>query len=110
MDPEKTKAVADWPIPCSVKEVQSFIRFVNFYHQFIKHFSQVACSLHNLTKKDVLFAWTEKQQEVFLKLKKHVCSAPILAMPLDKGKFRVSADALAFASGAELSQLQDGKW
>ena len=53
MDPVKVSGVAEWPIPQNKKEVQSFVRFVNFYQRFIKDFSHHACVLFNLTKKDV---------------------------------------------------------
>ena len=31
MDPIKVQGVAEWPIPGKLKEVQSFLGFVNFY-------------------------------------------------------------------------------
>jgi hypothetical protein len=31
MDPEKVKVNLDWPVPTSVKEIQSFLGFANFY-------------------------------------------------------------------------------
>src|SRR3979490_2488446 len=31
MDPVKVAGVHDWPIPCKVTEVRSFLRFINFY-------------------------------------------------------------------------------
>ncbi len=31
MDPVKVQGVMDWPQPAKVKDVQSFIGFVNFY-------------------------------------------------------------------------------
>ena len=36
MDPRKVGAVADWPTPKSVKEVQRFLGFTNFYRKFIR--------------------------------------------------------------------------
>jgi hypothetical protein len=39
MDPVKLKAVTNWPMLKKVKEVQSFLGFINFYRQFIKDFS-----------------------------------------------------------------------
>jgi Reverse transcriptase (RNA-dependent DNA polymerase) len=35
MDPAKIQAIEDWPVPRTVKEVQSFLSFANFYHCFI---------------------------------------------------------------------------
>jgi hypothetical protein len=31
MDPSKIQAIEDWPVPCTIKEVQSFLGFANFY-------------------------------------------------------------------------------
>ena len=31
MDPVKVACICDWPTPTSLTEVQSFVRFVNFY-------------------------------------------------------------------------------
>ena len=31
MDPEKIRSITEWPTLTSVKEVQSFLEFANFY-------------------------------------------------------------------------------
>ncbi len=48
MDPVKVQGVMDWLQPVKVKDVQSFIGFVNFYQRFIHNFSKIACPLHVL--------------------------------------------------------------
>ena len=55
MDKKKIKVVTSWPKLGSVKEVQSFLGFANFYRQFIKDYSKVAAPLTKLTKKDKEF-------------------------------------------------------
>ena len=52
-DPVKVSGIVEWPIPWNKKEVQCFIRFVNFYQRFTKDFSHHTCTLFNLTKKDL---------------------------------------------------------
>ena len=52
MDPVKVAGVTEWPTPTNRKEVQLFLRFVNFYHRFIEGFSHHAKPLFELTKKD----------------------------------------------------------
>ena len=45
MDPAKAAAILDWPIPKTVKEVQSFLGFSNFYKKFILHYSSLTSPL-----------------------------------------------------------------
>uniref|UniRef100_A0A9J8AVV9 ribonuclease H n=1 Tax=Cyprinus carpio carpio TaxID=630221 RepID=A0A9J8AVV9_CYPCA len=46
MDPEKVKAVVEWPSPDSRKALQRFLGFANFYRRFIRNFSQLAAPLN----------------------------------------------------------------
>ena len=50
-DPIKLKAILDWQSPKTVKQVQAFLGFRNFYKWFIWEYSQVVWPLTNLTKK-----------------------------------------------------------
>jgi Reverse transcriptase (RNA-dependent DNA polymerase) len=81
MDPTKLKGILDWPAPKTVKKVQSFIGFGNFYHRFVKGFFHLAHPLHDLLKKDKKFVWTEECQESFNQLKKQFTEEPVLMMP-----------------------------
>ena len=65
--------------------------------------------MHNLTGKKE-WKWENAQQESFDKLKEALTSTPVLRMPTDEGKYRVEADSSDFATGAVLSQEQEGKW
>jgi hypothetical protein len=111
MDPIKTQGVLNWPALMKVKEVQSFLGFVNFYCQFIQDFSEKACPLHTLTWKTKAWAWGPDEDRTFHALKEAVTSAPTLAFPADSGCFKLECDASNFATGAVLSQLQaDGEF
>ena len=104
MDPTKLQGIRDWPAPSTVKGVQSFLGFGNFYHRFIPHYSDLARPLHNLTKKDSLWKWTSIKQHAFDVLKSKFIEAPVLLLP-DKTKlFTIKSDASKFAMGAVLHQ------
>jgi hypothetical protein len=58
MNLEKVKAIVEWEKPTHLKEIQAFLRFVNFYKRFIKNFFIIAKSLVRLIKKNHLFSWS----------------------------------------------------
>ncbi len=104
-DPDKLKAVTQWPVPTSVKQLQRFLGFANFYRRFIKGFSSVAAPLSALTSSKVQFRWTPQANEAFLKLKELFTSTPILIQPDPQRPFVVEVDASDVGVGAVLSQL-----
>ena len=78
MDPEKVKTVQEWEVPRTLKELQSFLGFANFYRRFIKGYTRIARPLNKLSGKNKPFVWTSVQQKAFDALKKAFCSFPIL--------------------------------
>jgi hypothetical protein len=62
MNLEKIKAIVEWRKLTHLKEIQTFLRFVNFYKRFIKDFSKVVKFLVKLIRKDHLFSWTKNCQ------------------------------------------------
>ena len=49
----KIKAIKNWLILISVKEVRIFLRFVNYYKRIIVRFGDIITPLTNLIKKNV---------------------------------------------------------
>ena len=111
MDSRKTQAVRDWPVPKTVKEVQQFLGFANFYRRFIRGFSSVAAPISALTKKETApFGWTPDADQAFRRLKERFSTAPILTVPNPSLPFIVEVDASSVGIGAVLSQRSsDGK-
>src|SRR5260221_2595602 len=106
MDPTKVCRVMEWPTPTKVKEVQSFLGFVNFYQKFICDFSDVTCPLYALTRKTQQWVWGSPKQKAFDALKKAVTSTPVLTFPSQSSCFRLECDASNFVTGVVLSQAQ----
>ena len=90
-----------------VKEVQSFIGFMNFYRRFIRNFSEITRPLHALTRKSKNWSWGAAEQQAFDALKNAITSAPTLAFPSKSSLFRLECDASNFTTGAVLSQQQE---
>jgi len=78
VDPEKTAVVRNWQAPSTVKGVQGFLGFCNFYRRFITEYGRIARPLNTLTHKGTVYKWTAQCQEAFDKLKQAMLSAPIL--------------------------------
>ena len=68
-----------WKTPLSVRDVQCFLGFANFYRKFIKDYSKVVLPLTQLTHKDQPFIWSSDAAEAFGSLKRAFTTAPILA-------------------------------
>jgi len=107
-DPEKVKAVRDWPVPTSVTETRAFTGLASYYRRFVPNFAELASPLHALTQKNARFVWSDEAQEAFEKLKAALTSPPVLAMPRDEGEFVIDCDASEKTLGSMLSQVQDG--
>ncbi|QRV83345.1 Retrotransposable element Tf2 protein [Ceratobasidium sp. AG-Ba] len=109
MEEEKIKAIMEWGAPRKIKEVQAFLGFVNFYRRFIAEFSKIARPLHDLTKRDTRFEWSQECQQAFEEIKKRVSQDPVLIHPDPDKPFILETDASGIAIGAILSQRgEDG--
>lgn len=106
-DPAKIKAVHEYPVPKTVKDVRAFMGLTNYYRKFVKGFAQIASPLHELTKKGAKFIWTEACQTAFDTLKKALTEAPILAYPDFTLPFILATDASNDALGIVLGQKKN---
>jgi transposase InsO family protein len=107
-DPKKVKAVNEYPVPKTVKEIRSFLGLVGYYRRHIKDFAEMAKPLTILTKKEVPFVWTDEQQKAFVCLRQKLSTEPLLIYPDFSQPFIVACDASTKAVGAVLSQMRDG--
>ncbi|KAK3516007.1 hypothetical protein QTP70_000893 [Hemibagrus guttatus] len=105
MDVTKVQAVTKWPSPTTVKELQRFLGFANFYRHFIRNYGSVAGPLTSLLKgKPRRLAWTDQAQAAFQQLKDCFTTASILRHPDPDLPFMVEVDASSSGIGAVLSQ------
>jgi len=78
VNPKKVKAICSWKPPYTVKGIQSFLSFYNFYRRFIRNYRVVAKPLIRLTRKDTPFIFNNNYIEAFGELKDWLISSLIL--------------------------------
>ena len=109
INPENIRAVTEWPTPTCVREVESFLGFVNYHRVYVKDFAEIASPLYELTGRKATFHWEKTHEIAFLTLKSKMTSTPVMAFPTMDEPFILDTDASQFAIGASLSQVQDGQ-
>ncbi|KAF7338861.1 Transposon Tf2-12 polyprotein [Mycena sanguinolenta] len=107
MDPKKLDTVRNWPEPRSVKDIQSFLGFTNFYRRFVDHYSFVTLPLTSLCKKDVIFQFSASARAAFDKLKAALLSQPVLRHFDPTRPSTLATDASDFALAGVLMQPDD---
>ena len=108
-DPDKVSAVAEWPVPKCLTELQAFLGTVGYYRQYIEGFANLAKPLTRLTGKDNPWCWDEATQAAFEQLKEKLVQAPILQYPDCSKPYILDTDASLEGYGAVLSQEVDGQ-
>ena len=106
-NPRLVSAVKEFPVPHNLRETRQFLGLCSYYRRFIPSFAKIAQPLHNLTKKNTQFEWSEKCEEAFTTLKERLSSAPVLSYPSFEKDFVLETDASIEGVGAVLSQRQD---
>ena len=111
VDPAKVSAVRNWQAPTTVKGIQSFLGFCNFYRRFIRDYGRIAKPLNHLTRHDSVFDFGDECKASFEELKDRLCTAPILRYYDPKLESMLETDASDGVVAAILSQLYpDGEW
>ena len=102
-DPESVRVVLKWEVPRNKRELQSFLGFANYYREFIKDYAVIAAPIQHLVRtRGTVMEWTPECQRAFEILKTLLCSAPILSMPTEDGRFYLDTDACEVAIAAIL--------
>ena len=94
---------------CRVKDIQSFLGFVNFYRHFIDNYAEITSPLTRLTQKNELWSWTTDCQVAFNNIKEAFTTALILGHWDPESPMILETDASDCALVAILSTQSNGE-
>jgi hypothetical protein len=112
VDPEKIRAIMEWPIPKDVADIKSFMGITGYYHRFIyifilrfiEGFSKIAYPITYLQKRKIRFTWSHIFQNNFNNLKELLTTTPILRVGDPHKDFIVCMDGSREGLGGVLTQ------
>ena len=113
MDPERVRAIAEWPIPRTFRDIQVFLGFCGFYRRFIHQYSKLTAPLTDLLKgsqngkKPGSVTLNEAELKTFEALVNAFKKAPILRHFDPQRHTCIETDASDMARAAILSQPDD---
>ena len=107
LDEKKVIAITNMNIPESNEDLKRFLGLTNFYLKFISDYNKKVGCLYELLKNDSLFEIKEHHRLAISKLKKELCSNPVLEFfNPSVGELILRCDASFTALGCVLEQKQ----
>ena len=106
VDPNKIKAIKEWKVPTTIKQLRGFLGLNGYYRKFVKNYGRIAAPLTTLLKK-YAFLLTLEATKAFENLKEEMCLALVLATPDLTKTFIVECDASRNGIGVVL--MQEGR-
>ncbi len=104
-NPIRIKAIKEWPIPKTEKDLRGFLGTLGYYRKFIKDFAKIVKPLTNqLRKENSGINHTPDFLKTFEKCKNILTDSSILQYPDLSKPFNLTTDASNYAIGANLSQ------
>ena len=78
VDPAKVERISNWPTPCNLEQLRSFLGLASYYRRYISGFAKIATPLHELTarvqkkagKLGESWAWSAEADYAFETLKR----------------------------------------
>lgn len=109
IDLKKVKTIQNQEILMCLANVQAFIRFSNFYYQFIQDFLRIITLIVQLTQKGVKFIQDQACEKLFQELKRAFIEALILTQFDQDKEIILETDASDYVSASVLSQYRDNR-
>ncbi|GET66741.1 retroviral-like aspartic protease 1 [Rhizophagus irregularis DAOM 181602=DAOM 197198] len=106
-DNKKIEKIKNLKPPKNIKQIREINGLCSYYRKFVKGYSKIVKPIMELTRKNVPFVWTDKQQKALEELKEKLINYPILQHPNFEKEFILITDASGEGLGAILEQLDE---
>lgn len=104
IDPEKVRAIHEMSRPTDIRGLQRLLGMVNYLAKFCPHLSESCDVLRQLTHKDVIWEWTDVQENAFAEVKQMIATAPVLKYYNPREDLMLQCDSSETGLGAALMQ------
>ena len=106
---DRTEAIKKLQPPKNVREVRRFCGMVQWLSAWVPQLQTLLHPIHQLTKRNTTFAWSQVHEQNFEKIKELITSPPLLSMPSKYGKYVIFCDTSCIATGSSLWQVRDDR-
>ena len=107
MDVKKLAAIAEWPQPKNIKDVQSFLGFLNYYRDFVPYYAKCMQPLYD-TILNGKFVWSDQATTAFKNSKIKYLHNAVLSFPDYNLPFYMTTDAMPGCIAGVFWQLVNG--
>ena len=76
-DPEKIKAITNWPVPVDVKGLRKFLGLAAYLHKYSRNYAEMTVNLSFLLEENVKWSWNADCQRFFEGIKQSLMQLQI---------------------------------
>jgi hypothetical protein len=111
--PSRVSAIADFPKPSNVRQLQAFLGLFNFYRKFIPVASKLILpltrALRGSPRGDQPLFWSAEMEVAFSAARRALSSSAVLEHPVDGAELSLVTDASSSHVGAVIQQKRPGQ-
>ncbi len=111
--PSRVQAIADFPPPDTVKQLQAFLGLFNFYRRFIPAAARIVSpltrALRGGPKGSTPLVWSAAMRDSFSAARRALSSSAVLVHPAQEAEISLVTDASATHVGAAIQQRRPGQ-